>query len=188
MDPLSPILNQGWWGVTGALVYTTILAIGHFLSTLAVVAAVWLLGTAASGYLAYIKLGAGVLLLALAAKSFVEALREGGHSREGGVEEGGFNGVWEAFKYALLLGFAHEEEVALSAIVLAGANPLLLSLAYGAAVYTSMTVWTLATLMFVSRVGRVEEALHRASHVLTPLILAAIGILILLDSVEDLHG
>ncbi|MCE4611778.1 MAG: hypothetical protein F7B17_07410 [Desulfurococcales archaeon] len=174
-------------GVTRALVFTTILALGHFLSTLVVVGAVWILGTLASEYLAYIKFAAGALLLILATGELLEALREGRHVHNGEDSGKHFSGIWEAFRYAVLLGFAHEEEVALSAIVLAGANPLLLSVAYGAAVYVSMAAWTLATIALVSRAGRIEEALHSVSHILTPLIVAVIGVFILLDALGELR-
>ncbi len=174
-------------GVYRALAFTTILAAGHFVSTLAVVAAVWLVGAAASAYLAYLKLAAGALLVALAARSLASALRAGAHRHHADHGEG-FNGAWEAFRYALLLGFAHEEEVALSAIVLAGANPLLLSLVYGGAVYASMMAWTAITALAVSRVERLEEALHSASHLLTPLVIAAIGAFILWEAVVELAG
>lgn len=175
-------------GLRGALFFTTILAAGHFVSAVAVVAAVWIVGSAASEYLVYLKIAAGALLLALASKSLFESVKGGVIHDRGDVEPGErrFAGAREAFKYALILGFAHEEEIALSAIVLAGADPLLLSLAYGAAVYASMMAWTMVTTLAVSRVERLKVALHSVSHLLTPIMLALIGAFILWEAVGDL--
>ena len=58
-------------GVKQAVAYTSILAVGHFISTLAAVFVIWFLGSSASMYLDYLKLGVGVLLLLLAAKGFL---------------------------------------------------------------------------------------------------------------------
>ncbi len=175
-------------GVKRAVAYTSILAVGHFISTLAVVFVIWFLGSSAGVYLEYLKLGAGVLLLLLAAKAFL-GLRGHmhGHDHHNGHELAD-GGLWEAFKYALILGFAHEEEVALSAIVLLGAHPLLLSLAYGLSVYASMVAWTLASLYLLSNRPELQERLHGVFHVATPLFLAIIGAYVLVDALATLSG
>ncbi|MCE4602799.1 MAG: hypothetical protein F7C08_03045 [Desulfurococcales archaeon] len=172
-------------GLRKAVTYTSILAIGHFISTLAVVFAVWLLGSSAGVYLEYLKLGAGALLLLLAAKAFI-GLRSHSHSHDYSEHGPAGSGLWEAFKYALLLGFAHEEEVALSAIVLLGAHPLLLSLAYGASVYASMIAWTLASLYLLNHRPGIRERLHDVLHIATPLFLAIVGAYVLADAILTL--
>ena len=161
--------------VSRAVALTSILAVGHFISTLMVVAVVWLIGSAASGYLEYLRLAAGVALIAIGVLGLYRAARSsGGHHHH--IHAGS---PWEMFKYALLLGFAHEEEVALAAIILLGAHPLLLALTYSLAVYASMVAWTLASIYVIRRSSRIEEALHSRIHLLSPLILVAVGVYVL---------
>ncbi len=161
--------------VSRAVALTSILAVGHFISTLAVVAAVWLLGSAAPGYLEYLRLAAGAALIAIGLLGLYKAAR----SHEEHHHHIHAETPWEMFKYALLLGFAHEEEVALAAIILLGAHPLLLALTYSLAVYASMVAWTLASIYVIRRSSRIEEALHSRIHLLSPLILVAVGVYVL---------
>jgi ABC-type nickel/cobalt efflux system permease component RcnA len=164
-------------GAPRALAYTTVLAAGHFISTVVVVTAVWALGRAAVGLLDYLRLGAGALLVAVGVYELYRAASTHSHGHHG--EEAQLPGLWDMFKYALLLGFAHEEEIALSAIVLLGAHPLLLSAVYGLSVYLAMAAWTLAALAALQRLGALEDRLHRYLHLASPLILVAVGLYVL---------
>ena len=170
-------------GFSRALAYTTILAFGHFVSTLVVVGAVWILGRAIEPAIIYLQLAAGGGLLVFGLKGLAEYVwRGGGEDREA------FTDIKDVFKYAFLLGFAHEEEVALAAIVLLGANPLLLSVVYSLSVYAAMLFWTAVSFTALSRVEGLKTAIERISHLLSALILVAIGSYVLYEAVSELAG
>ncbi len=158
-------------GAPKALLLTLVLALGHFLSTIAVIAAAWLLGEALAAYLLYIQLAAGLLLLLLGLNGLREAFLGSG---EHGHEEPSSYSVLGLFKYSLLLGFAHEEEVALAAIVLLGVNPIVLSLLYLACVYAAMSLWTLVSLYF-TRKASIGKRFYARLHYFTSLMLVFVG-------------
>lgn len=153
------------------LYLTWVLATGHFVSTLAVVTLVWALGSVAAGYVEYISAGAGALLVLMGGLGLYKWFKRG----EGSAGPGPGLGAAGLFKYSLVLGFAHEEEVALATMILLGADPLALALSYSAAVYASMSAWALATLR-VLRVRGVAEAVGRRVHALSSLFLVAVGV------------
>jgi len=167
---------------TRAVTMTSILAAGHFVSTLFVVSLVWLLGSIAEAYLEYLQLGAGILLFLIGLTGLYRGLSS--RSRHGNDHNSNYaiissGGAWSLFKYALLLGFAHEEEIALAAIILLGAHPLLLALGYSLAVYTSMLLWTIASVYILMSKRGLAEAIHSKLHILSPLALTLIGLYIL---------
>ena len=170
--PLSALYAlKGGGSALRALFYTLIIASGHFVSTIAVIVAAWILGETISAHLAYMQMAAGSLLLLLGLNGLREAFTSSrGHERHAPTSPS----VLGLFKYSLLLGFAHEEEAALAAIVLLGANPVVLSLLYLACVYASMSLWTLASLYF-TRKAAVGERFYARLHYLTSLILIFVG-------------
>ena len=170
--PVAALRARGSGGGMGRLLlYVGILSVGHYASTLLVVGLVWLLGRAASGFLWLLQAGAGVLLVALGARLLYALLRGGGGGHDHGLSPEA--GALEMARYAALLGLAHEEEVALAAIVLLGADPLLLSIAYGASVAVAMTLWGLAA---YAALGLAKE---RLGDKLEPLLDAGSGLLLL---------
>lgn len=184
--PLSVLYTLRSGGGTGrALLLTLVLATGHFVSTIAIVVAAWLLGEALASYLAYLQLGAGLALIVLGSRGVVELLaKKGAHSHGHGHEIKDSNpsgSALDLFKYALILGFAHEEEVALAAIVLLGVNPLMLSLLYVVSVYVSMLSWTLASIYVAQRKG-VSERFHSRLHLMTSIVLLAVGAYIISEA------
>jgi ABC-type nickel/cobalt efflux system permease component RcnA len=182
--PLSAIytLKTGG-GARRAVFLTLVLATGHFVSTIAIVAAAWVLGEALSSYIVYLQLGAGTALLVLGARRVREALagEKHGHGRPEEASGSPAASAASLFKYALILGFAHEEEVALAAIVLLGVNPLILSLLYVASVYGSMVSWTLASVYAARRRG-LSERFHSRLHAMTSIVILLVGAYVILEA------
>jgi len=163
-----------------AIFMTTILASGHFISTLFVVILVWFLGSFSGIYLGYLQIGAASLLLLFGLLGLYRGIRK--HDNKGS-----FNSklneldALSIFRYSLLLGFAHEEEIALAAIILLGANPLLLAFGYALAVYASMLFWTIASVYLLTARRGIAEKIHGKMHILSPLALCLIGTYIMIS-------
>ena len=173
-------------GISRALLYTTILAVGHFSSTVLVVGGVWILKSTLEQYLLVLQVASGVMLLALGARMALKYLRE----RRKGAHEHGHAGPksWEPremFKYAFLLGLAHEEEVALAGFILVGANPAVLALAYSIAVYAAMAAWTVASFYLITRFSSIEHVLERNVHILSAVILMGVGSVVLIEALRE---
>ena len=165
-------------GRLGVVLASAVIACGHLLSSVAVVIAIWMFKTVVLDYFRYIDLLAGGLLIAIGLYSIYRELKEHEHSRLDALS------LKELFKYSLILGFAHEEEVALASMILLGANPIALALIYSGAVYVSISTWALALAEVISMGGRkrgyrLAESLSR----LAPVILIAIGIYVVAESV-----
>jgi len=82
--------------------------------------------------------------------------------------------------FALILGFAHEEEFALLAIAVGGVNPLLLMIAYASAVTFSLVG---VTLLAVKAYTMVEEKMTKYEYLIPKIsgvVLAILGVLFLL--------
>lgn len=169
--PIAVLKARSAGGVSRMLLYVWTLAAGHLASTVVVVGAVWLVGRAVEGVLAYLQLGAGVLLVVMGLRALLGLAGNGGHGLRAE------SGVLDMARYALVLGFAHEEELVLATIVLLGANPLLLSIAYGASVALAMTLWSLAVYSFIGAVSeRLQARLEGLLEALTGVMLLAVGI------------
>ncbi|MEB3780133.1 MAG: hypothetical protein GSR85_07880 [Desulfurococcales archaeon] len=163
-----------------AVATTSILAVGHFISTLFVVSLVWMLGSIAEAYLEYIQLGAGMLLLSTGLIGLYRGISKSNHDHNHHDPAVNNRDTWSLFKYSLLLGFVHEEEIALAAIILLGAHPLLLALGYSLAVYASMLFWTITSVYMLTLKEGLAKAIHTRLHILSPLALTLIGIYILI--------
>ena len=156
--------------VFSATVSSGIIGIGHLISSIAVVAAYVLLQTWFDFEAPWIKcLAAGILFL-LAFKLFREKVdgleKQHGHIHENQPEikhehehehpgqgrhvhrhehmTGVALSLWGLASFAFILGFAHEEEFALLALVAGGVNAWVLMLSYGVAVLLGLIAITIS--------------------------------------------
>ena len=155
--------------IASATLSSFIIGIGHLASSIAVVVAYVLLQKWLNFEAPWLKYVAAALLLGLAFKVFREKVddleRQHGHSHEGNPEieheheHEHLGQVLHTHKhrhqaavalsllglasFAFILGFAHEEEIALLALVASGLNAWILMLAYGFAVLLGLMVVTI---------------------------------------------
>ena len=156
--------------VFSATVSSGIIGIAHLVSSIAVVVAYVLLQTWLDFDAPWIKYLAAVFLLALAYKLFREKVdgleKQHGHIHENQPEvehehkhehpgqgrhthwhkhmTGIALSLWGLASFAFVLGFAHQEEFALLALVAGGVNAWILMLSYGVSVLLGLVVVTLA--------------------------------------------
>jgi len=155
----------------GAILSSSIIGVGHLISSVAVVIAYVLLNSWLDFEAPWLKyLAAGVLLL-LAIKLWRENAdgleKQHGHIHENNPEVehehehehqgqtrhthqhkhslGVALGLWGLASFAFILGFAHEEELALLALVAGGINAWVLMISYGVAVLLGLIVITVAS-------------------------------------------
>lgn len=155
--------------IPNAILSSLTIGIGHLASSIAVVAAYVLLQRWLNFEAPWLKYIAAALLLALAFKVFREKVddleRQHGHRHEGNPEiehehehEHPRQGLHThkhkhqaavvlsllgLASFAFILGFAHEEEIALLALVAGGLNAWILMLAYGLAVLSGLVAVTI---------------------------------------------
>ncbi len=154
-----------------AILSSSVIGLGHLISSIAVVIAYVLLNSWLDFEASWLKyLAAGVLLL-LAIKLFKEKAdgleKQHGHIHENNPEIehehehehpgqsrhthwhkhsiGVALGLWGLAWFAFLLGFAHEEEFALLALVVSGINAWVLMISYGVAVLLGLIIVTVAS-------------------------------------------
>lgn len=155
--------------ITSATLSSSVIGIGHLASSIAVVAAYTLLQRWLNFEALWIKYLAVALLLVLAFKLFREKVddleKQHGHSHPGNPEiehehEHEHPGQGQhthkhkhravvlsllgLASFAFILGFAHEEEIALLALVASGLNAWILMAAYGSSVLLGLVVATIA--------------------------------------------
>lgn len=117
-------------------------------------------------------------------RSFLDRIRGKGKDKGHGHSHGGdatkVTSLRSLATFALILGFAHEEEFALLAIAVGGVNPLLLMTAYAMAVTVSLVS---ITLIAVKAYTLVEEKMQKYEHLIPKIsgvVLAILGVLFLL--------
>ena len=156
--------------VASATLSSSIIGIGHLASSIAVVIAYVLLQKWLNLEAPWIKYVAAALLLVLAFKLFREKTddleRQHGHNHPGSPEiehkhehehpnQGSHThkhkhkaavalSLLGLASFAFILGFAHEEEIALLALVAGGLNAWILMVAYGVSVLLGLMVATIA--------------------------------------------
>lgn len=187
-----------------AAVSSGILGMAHLLSSIAVVVAYVLLETWLDFEAPWIKYLAAGLLLILAFRMWREKVddheRQHGHLHEDQAElkhehEHEHPGVgkhshrhrhltgialslWSLASFAFVLGFAHEEEFALLALVAGGVNAWMLMLAYGIAVLLGLVAVTVLCVKLYKRLEprlkRYEKYLPKVSASILVLLSAAI--------------
>ncbi|MCP8307354.1 MAG: nickel/cobalt transporter [archaeon] len=171
--------------LTRAFVSSSIISIAHLVSSIAVVAAYVILRAFLEFSVPYINIIAGIALTILAIRFFIEKPKgeleenhghlhddfEGGkHIHEHSHHDIGihthkhkhakklFLSLTGIAVFALILGFAHEEEFALLALAVAGIDPLTLMLTYAAAVMMALIS---VTLMAVKVYSKIEEKVKK---------------------------
>ena len=179
--------------VASATLSSSVIGIGHLASSIAVVVAYVLLQKWLNFEAPWIKYVAAALLLVLAFKLFREKVgdleRQHGHSHPGDSKiehehEHEHPGQgWHTHKhkhraavklsllglasFAFILGFAHEEEIALLALVAGGLNAWVLMLAYGVSVLLGLIVATITGVKvykwFQPRLARYEKYIPKIS-------------------------
>lgn len=173
--------------VGNAILSSVTIGIGHLASSIAVVAAYVLLQRWLDFEAPWLKYIAAALLVGLAIKLFREKVddleRQHGHSHEGNPDvehehehEHPGQGLHThkhkhkaavalsllgLVSFAFILGFAHEEEIALLALVAGGLNAWILMLAYGLAVLLGLVAVTITGVkiykQFQPRLARYEK-------------------------------
>ncbi len=174
--PLAVAYGASRGSLAAAIAAALVLAACHLASAVAVVAAVWVLGGFWEGLSRALAAAAGAALVVLGARALAAPQRGEGRGAPARPDLRGLA------RYGLALGFAHEEDVALAAIVLAGADPLILSAAYSASVAGSMAALSAAGwLAAASAPGGLREALARALDRATGALLVLIGASVLAE-------
>jgi len=191
--------------IASATLSSSIIGIGHLASSIAVVVAYVLLQKWLNFEAPWIKYLAAALLLVLAFKLFREKVddlkRQHGHNHPGNPEiehehehehpRLGLHTHKHKHKatialsllglasFAFILGFAHEEEIALLALVAGGLNAWVLVVAYGVAVLLGLIVATIAGVklykQFQPKLSRYEKYIPKISAVLLVVMAAVIA-------------
>jgi ABC-type nickel/cobalt efflux system permease component RcnA len=191
--------------IASATLSSSIIGIGHLASAIAVVVAYVLLQKWLDFEAPWIKYLAAALLLVLAFKLFREKVddlkRQHGHNHTGNPEiehehEHEHPGQGQhthkhkhqaavalsllgLASFAFILGFAHEEEIALLALVAGGLNAWILLVAYGVSVLLGLVVATIVGVkvykQFQPRLARYEKYIPRISAVLLVVMAAVIA-------------
>ena len=191
--------------VASATLSSFIIGIGHLVSSIAVVVAYVLLQNWLDFEAPWIKYVAAALLLVLAFRLFREKVddleRQHGHRHPSspetehnhGHEHPGQGehthehkhraavvlGLLGLASFAFILGFAHEEEIALLALVAGGLNAWVLMVAYGVAVLLGLIVATIAGVklykQFQPKLSRYEKYIPKISAVLLVVMAAVIA-------------
>ncbi len=179
--------------VASATLSSSIIGIGHLASSIAVVVAYVLLQKWLNFEAPWIKYVAAALLLVLAFKLFREKVddleRQHGHNHIGNPEiehehEHEHSGqgrhthkhkhraavalsLLSLASFAFILGFAHEEEIALLALVAGGLNAWILIVAYGVSVLLGLIVATIVGVkvykQFQAKLVRYEKYIPKIS-------------------------
>lgn len=190
--------------VASATLSSSIIGIGHLASSIAVVVAYVLLQKWLDFEAPWIKYVAAALLLALAFKLFREKVndleRQHGHNHPGNPEiehehEHEHPGQGQhthkhkhqaavalsllgLASFAFILGFAHEEEIALLALVAGGLNAWVLMVAYGVSVLLGLVVVTIVGVklykQFQPKLARYEKYIPKISAGLLAVMAAGI--------------
>ncbi|MBI2850151.1 MAG: nickel/cobalt transporter [Chloroflexi bacterium] len=188
---------------SGAL-SSSIIGMGHLISSIAVVVAYVLLQRWFNFEATWIKYLAAGVLLVLAFKLFTEKTDEmekqhghlhekqpeiehehehehpgqGKHSHRHEHTTGLVLSLWGLASFAFILGFAHEEEFALLALVAGGANAWVLMLSYGLAVLFGLIAVTLAGVKIYKivrpKLARYEKYVPKISAVILLLLVIII--------------
>jgi ABC-type nickel/cobalt efflux system permease component RcnA len=191
--------------IASATLSSSIIGIGHLASSIAVVVAYVLLQKWLNFEAPWIKYLAAALLLVLAFKLFREKVddleRQHGHNHSGNPEiehqhehehpRQGLHTHKHKHKatvalsllglasFAFILGFAHEEEIALLALVAGGLNAWILMVAYGVSVLLGLVVATIVGVkvykQFQPRLARYEKYIPKISAVLLVVMAAVIA-------------
>jgi len=174
--------------IASAAISSSIIGIGHLVSSIAIVVAYVLLQNWLNFEAPWIKYIAAALLLFLAIRMFFEKVgeeeRQHGHTHPGNREIKHEHEHYHTNRgithihmhkhnaevtlsllglatFAFVLGFAHEEEFALLALVASGLNAWILMVSYGIAVLSGLIIVTIAGVklyqQFQSKLARYDK-------------------------------
>jgi ABC-type nickel/cobalt efflux system permease component RcnA len=190
--------------IGSAALSSFVIGIGHLVSSVAVVVAYVLLQNWLDFEAPWLKYIAAALLLVLAFKLFRERVddpeKQHGHSHPGNPEidhehdhehPGGVRHTHKhkhraavalsllgLASFAFILGFAHEEEIALLALVAGGLNAWVLMVSYGVAVLLGLIATTIAAVrlykQFQPKLTRYEKYIPKISAALLVIMAAVI--------------
>jgi nickel/cobalt exporter len=191
--------------VFSAALSSSIIGIGHLFSSIAVVVAYVLLQRWLNFEAPWLKYVAAALLLVLAFRMFREKVddleRQHGHNHpdtseiehahehehpgKGKHTHKHKHGAAAALSllglasFAFILGFAHEEEIALLALVAGGLNAWILMVAYGVSVLLGLVIVTIVGVkvyqQFQPKLARYEKYVPKVGAVLLVVMAAAIA-------------
>jgi len=187
--------------VLSASVSSGIIGMGHLISSIAVVIAYVLLQAWLDFKASWIKyLAAGILLL-LAFKLFrgkVDGLEkqhghihenqpeiehehdhQGQHTRRHKHVTGIVLSLWGLASFAFILGFAHEEEFALLALVAGGVNAWVLMISYGVALLLGLIAVTIGSVKIYKTLQPKLVSFEKYVPKISAVILAAMAIIII---------
>jgi nickel/cobalt exporter len=190
-----------------AFISSGIISFFHFVSSITVVVIYFVASSLINFTSPILRYIAFVALVLLAIKLFTEKVEsesesQHGHFHDNAEEfeqehqhehtETGFHShmhfhpkrinlsLWKIASCAFFLGFAHEEEIALLALVVGGVNPLLLMVAYGLAVTAGLVGVTIIGIKMYEKVkakiSRYEKYIPKISGAV--LLILAFGLLI----------
>lgn len=165
------------YGAVAAMV----IAGAHFVSSIAVL----LVYFAASSFIDFsspwFRYAVAIVLLILGVHMLIEKPKEGENGRIEKARSGGM-GMKQLAAFALVLGFAHEEEFMLLALAVGGVNPVYLMIVYASTVTASLVCITLMAIKGYSlvegKIKKYEEHIPRITGIVLIILalLFAIGV------------
>lgn len=162
----------------GALA-SSVMALAHFASSIVVLLIYYVAAAFVDFSSPYFRYLVAMVLLILAARMFMEKTGDGEDSRIAKARSGQMS-LREIAIFALVLGFAHEEEFMLLALAVGGVSPLYLMLSYAGAVTVSMVGTTLLAIrgysLMEKRIRKYEGYIPKV----TGLVLVILAVLFLL--------
>ena len=161
------------------LASSSILSGAHFLSSIVVLLVYYLAAAFIDFSSPYFRYLVAALLLILAIRFFREKVGDGTGQSSRGRRFDVMN-LRGLAAFALILGFAHEEEFMLLALAIGGVNPLLLIAVYASAVTISLVGVTLVSVKAYSLVEDRMKRYERYTPSITCIILLALAALFLL--------
>jgi len=157
---------------------SSILSAAHFLSSVAVLLVYYLAAAFIDFTSPYFRYLVAAVLLILAIRFFTEKAGDGTGQSAGGRRSDVMT-LKGLATFAIILGFAHEEEFMLLALAVGGVNPIILISTYAFTVTISLVGITLASIGAYSVVEERMKRYERHIPKVTGLVLTALAVLFL---------
>jgi putative Mn2+ efflux pump MntP len=162
----------------GALA-SLVIALAHFVSSIVVLLVYYIAAAFIDFSSPYFRYLVAAVLLILAARMFMEKVGNGEDGRIANARSGQMS-LRDIAIFALVLGFAHEEEFMLLALAVGGVSPLYLMLSYAGAVTVSMVGTTLLAIRAYSLVEKRIRKYEGYIPKVTGLVFVILAVLFLL--------
>ncbi len=156
-----------------------LIAGAHFVSSIAVLLVYFIASEFIDFSSPYFRYLAAIVLLVLGARMLMEKA-EGGEAGQLERARSGRLGMRQLAAFALVLGFAHEEEFMLLALAVGGVNPLYLMLVYASMVTASLVSVTLMAIKGYSLIESRIKTHERHIPKVTGIILIVLALLFVL--------